>query len=509
MTGAALLWASLLLWFVALALATPFDHDESQYVAGAMLSGRLTIFRDFLYLQPPLHAWAYAPLAWLFPSHVLTAMRLATAFSAIGALWLIRSAQRTAGISRDSATLALMLMASTAAFQFTAGVVRNDMLPTLLLAGGTMLSLRALKERRRDLWLVAGLCLGLAISAKLNFAPVGAAVGLFLLFGDRRTGFGDAGLLAAGAGFGLVPLLLAWAAAPEAFVYGVITYGATAPHAWYAANGAGDELALLGKTAQLLLALVKGPTLIALLLIGCDRFMTRDRPRSAERRLVLWMVAGALTGAALPTPAQLQYVMPLIPPLALALGHFLDDARDWNARRRHVLLGLLSAGVVPGMIAPIGDIAAMTSRGSPVLEAEAGAEWAGSVVRHETRGATVATLSPHMMAGSGLRLDPRFAAGPFAYRTGWTVPVTQARRLHIMTPQTLSDMDAAPPAAILTGYERGTRTLPLAVDAGLIAYARRRGYRAMAMPDGTGTLYVRIPADRSPLRREARPVQAR
>ena len=144
-----------------------------------------------------------------------------------------------------------------------------------------------------------------------------------------------------------IPLFAAWAAAPEAFLYGVVTYGATAPHAWYALNGAGVELAPLGKAAQLLLALIKGPALIALLLVGFTSFMARGQPETAGRRMALWMVAGAFVGAALPTPAQLQYVMPLVPPLTLALGYVLDDARRWSGNRRHILLGLLSIGVVP------------------------------------------------------------------------------------------------------------------------------------------------------------------
>ena len=487
----ALLAGALVFWFACLALATPFDHDESQYVAGAMLSGHLTIFRDFLYLQPPLHAWAYAPLGWLFPHDVMLAMRLATGASALGVLWFLWAAQRIAGISRDSAIVALLLMASTAAFQFTAGVVRNDMLPTLLLSIGTMLTLRALRDRRRSLWLAAGLFLGLAMSAKLNFVPVGAAVGLFLLRADHRSSRRDAAWLSTGIMAGLIPLLAGWAAEPEAFLYGVVTYGATAPHAWYALNGAGIELTPLGKVAQLLLALAKGPALIALLLVGGSAFMARGRPGVAGRQMALWMAAGAIMGAALPTPAQLQYVMPLIPPLALALGHVLDDARRWIDRRRHLLIGLLGIGVVPGLLLPVRDMTAMAAQGSPVLEAGAGAVWAGRIVRQQAQGDSVATLSPHMIAGSGLRLDPRFAPGPFAYRTGWTIPAAQARRLQVMTPGTLADMDADPPAAILTGYERGTRTLPLAPDKGLIAYALRHGYRTWPMPDGVGTLYVR------------------
>ncbi|KQN08576.1 glycosyl transferase [Sphingobium sp. Leaf26] len=482
---------ALALWFGLTAIATQFDHDESQYVAGAYFSGRLLIFRDFLYLQPPLHSWTYAPLAWLFPDHMVLAMRLATALTALftlSALWL---AQRVAGVSRDSAAIATLLVASTAAFQFTGAVVRNDMLPTLLSAMGLLVSLLALRHCKRGYWFIAGALFGLAIATKLNFAPLGLMTGLFVLFTGGRCGFKAACFLALGALAGMAPMLIAWWAAPDAFFYGVLTYGATAPHAWYAANGAFDELDRLEKLTDLLKYLWKGPALVALLLLCGNWIATRGRVRSPGRRLAIWMTGGALIGAALPTPSQVQYVMPLLPSLALALGYLLDDARRWTFTRRQALLGLLCLAAIPGMLPATRHIVSMLRGGSPVLKADAGARWVGMTVRAMGHGDDIVTLSPHMILGSGLDLDPRFAAGPFAYRTGWTMGPVLARQVHAMIPATLADMDHAPPAAILTGYENGTRKLPLRPDGGLIAYARRHGYRMLTMPDGVGRLYLR------------------
>ncbi|MDE0947494.1 MAG: glycosyltransferase family 39 protein, partial [Sphingobium sp.] len=237
-------------WFAGLALATPFDHDESQYVAGALFSTKMLIFRDFLYLQPPLHAWAYAPVAWAFPTTMVIAMRLVTAMTALGTLAALWAAQRRAGVSRSSATIATLLIATTAAFQFTASVVRNDMLPTLLSSLALLLVMAALRSDRLLYWLGAGLLFGLAIATKLNFAPLGLAVGLFAIANRGRCGLPAAMMLAAGALIGTLPMLLIGAAAPEAFIYGVLHYGAVAPHAWYAANGASDELSLLEKLAD-------------------------------------------------------------------------------------------------------------------------------------------------------------------------------------------------------------------------------------------------------------------
>lgn len=496
--AAILLCVALILWFVITALATPFDHDESQYVAGAYFSAKMLMFRDFLYLQPPLHGWVMAPLAWLFPSHTLLAMRLATAAMALGTLGLLWSAQRLAGISRDSAALSTLLIAATATFQFAGAVTRNDMLPALLSAGGMLMLLRAMRTCHHRHWMTAGVLLGLAIAAKLSFAPLALSAGLFTLFTGGRCGPWAAWWLGVGGALGVSPMILAWALAPEAFVYGVVTFAMTGPFAWYGANGAGHELTVLEKAVDLLRFLWRGPALVALLLVVWHYRDARTRRLSPERRLALWLVGGGVVGAVLPTPSHVQYLMPLLPPLALALGHCLDDARHWRASARQMLLALLSLAALPGMIKATRHVTVMIADGSPVMEATAAAHWAGDVARDAGAGGTVATLSPHLMADSGLPLDPRFAAGPFVYRSGWTITPATARRLKAITPQTIGELDRNPPGAILVGYEGGTPKLPMGPDRELVAYARRHGYRMVEMPDDVGRLYLRRRVEAGP-----------
>jgi len=503
---AALLFGALSLWFTLAALATPFDHDESQYVAGAYFSGHLLIFRDFLYLQPPLHSWLFAPFALIFPDHILLSMRLATAGCAVATLALLMAALRIGGIARGSAIAATLLVAGSAAFQFTGSVVRNDMLPTLLASAGLLFALLGLERLRSGWWLAAGIAFGLAISTKLNFAPLGLAIGLFVLLTAGGRLWRAAAWLAGGALIGLAPMAISWALAPDRFVYGVLTYGATAPHAWYAANGAFEELSLLEKPADLLKYFWKGPALPGLLLVAAHDWLLRRHPIAQGRRLAMWMIVGALVGTALPTPTQIQYMMPLLPPLALALGYLIDDARRLPVRQRQPLFILLALSLIPGMLPTIKDMAAMARHGSPVLAATQRADWIGRTVRAMTSDDELVTLSPHLALDSGLRLDPRFATGPFVYRTGWLLTPTQARRYNAMIPVTLGDLDEDPPAAILTGYELGTRNLPMRPDDALITYARRRAYRLVLMPDGIGQLFVRpAPPHSAP----ARPVAER
>lgn len=482
------------LWFALTAIATPFDHDESQYIAGAYFSSHMLIFRDFLYLQPPVHSWLFAPLTWLFPQDMVAAMRLATAATALGVLLTLWNAQRIAGISRDSAAIATALAGATAAFQFTGSVVRNDMLATLLTSLAMLLLLAARRNRRPGHWFGAGFFFGLAIATKLNFAPLALAAGLFTLQAGGREGWRTALLLALGGLAGCLPLWVSFIIAPESALYGIFTFGATAPHAWYTVNGAGSELLFTEKLADLLKFLAKGPALVAMVLLAGHWWFNRNRVVSPGRCLSRWMICGGLLGAALPTPSQLQYVMALTAPLALGLGYLLDDARRWPFATREAVLGVLCLASVPGMLRATGDVVAMAQEGSPITQANSQALWMGALVRagDEDSDDSIATLSPHLAVDSGVPIDPRFATGPFVYRSGWTVKASQARRIHAMTPEILTDLDRDPPDAILVGYEQGTRKLPLAPDSDLMKYAKSRRYKGIITPDGVGRLFIRF-----------------
>jgi hypothetical protein len=95
---------------------------------------------------------------------------------------------------------------------------------------------------------------------------------------------------------------------------------------------------------------------------------------------------------------------------------------------------------------------------------------------------------------SGAPLDPRFAAGPFVWRTGDRIDPARQARLHIISPKTLgAAFGAAPPAAIVVGYEGGTMAWNRGtdLDAPLAAWAAGQGYTAVRSPVGEAVLYVR------------------
>ncbi len=98
---------------VALALLRPVDHDESQYVAAAMLmaDGWLP-YRDYAYLQTPLQPFAFAPLLWVFGAFAWPALLIANALlgvTTIAAGWRV---MREGGVAPGVATVSAALFAA-------------------------------------------------------------------------------------------------------------------------------------------------------------------------------------------------------------------------------------------------------------------------------------------------------------------------------------------------------------------------------------------------------------
>ncbi|HET8613751.1 MAG TPA: glycosyltransferase family 39 protein [Sphingomonas sp.] len=482
------LWAGLAL----LALTASVNHDESQYLAAALLTRRARPFVEFLYLQTPLQPYVFAPLTALAPGWSFVLLRLVTATLGAALLGVTYAVARRAGAERRAAVIAVLLMASCQAFLFAATVVRNDALPALLAAIAMLLAIEALPRRASARWLAVGALLGLATSAKLSYAVVAGAFGLFLLVSpaaraegkiDRRAiiAFAVGGLA------GLLPCLLAWLSAPESFLYGVFQYGAEAPFRWYAANGYAWRLGLGGKAVDTLMILALGPSLIALAAVARDGFRTGAAGPAAV--LLDWLIAGGLIAALLPTPTWRQYFLPLEAPLFARFALIGIGSRWWMA----MLLGLsATAGVASNGIMLVR--AAVTKR-LPPLAAEREAHWIGARLRALHARGPVATLSPQVTLDSGYPLDPLFATGPFAYRTADALPPARQRRLAIVGPRGLAAVfDAHPPAAIVTGYEDHAHLDRIGLDSALEEYARRHGYREERSPYGRARLFYALPA---------------
>lgn len=461
------------LFLSIMALATPLNHDESQYVAGAVLAAESVPFRDFMALQPPLAFWAWMPLTLLFPGWSFLAIRLSSALFGLIALAAVADSERQLGNESWRWPIGALLLASTNIFLFTSSVARNDALPGMLLALGMAAGLRGIMGRPG--WAgAAGLFLGAAAAAKLSFAPSLAVAGLMMLLHRRRLGIRGLGAFAAGAAAGLASLLAAFLLAPEAFIFGVLRMPLAAPFDWYAGVEDGWSLTLPGKLLGVAGAMLVGPTFVALAAVLAG--MRKDG-RDPRVQFLLALVAGGLAGALLPTPTHPQYLLPLLPSLFALLPHALERIK-WR-EVAYVALGLFAIiGIAPSLFA--------LSQGFPALELE---EQAHRIARHAE--APIATLAPDRAADSGLAIDPRFATGPFLFRSGSVLTVSDAIRYKVATPAALEALfKERPPRSILIAHEAGGRPGAPPVDRPLQLWARRHGYRELALPDGVGRLYV-------------------
>lgn len=460
-------WGVATILFVALALAAPVNHDESQYVAGGFLSATALPFRDFMAMQPPLALWVWAPLTVMFPGWSFVAIRLSSALFGLATLAAVAGIERRIGPDRRW-PIGAALMACCNAFLFTSTVARNDALPGMLLAIGLLAALKGL--RGAPGWcFAAGLSFGAAAAAKLSFAPSAAAAGLMVLIQCRKWPFAAfaAGLLA-----GLVPLAIGYACAPDAFLFGVLQAPLSAPLEWYARVGDGFDLTAAGKLTGTSGALLVGPALLVIAIVCSQAPRLR---RSAEPRFLLVITAAGLVGALLPTPSHPQYLLPMLPPLFALLRTALDGV----LYRRIVSVALAMFAIV-GLMPSL-----LTLREFPAIALERQAHG----IRMIAHG-PIATLSPERAVDSGLALDERFATGPFIFRSGAIVSVQNALRFNTATPATLDAIfRRRPPGAILVGYETAWTSQGHDLDAILAAWAEQHHFRAITLPDGRGKLY--------------------
>lgn len=455
----ALLLALVALVLVGLAWLRPLDHDESQYVAAAMFTARgLIPYRDYAYLQTPLQPFVFAPIAsvagiWAWPM-----LRMANALLGALALFGVYRASRGGGASVAVALAGAGLFAACDILLFSAGTARNDALPGALLA--LAMPLVVAGERgaaTKQSALIAGLLLSGAAAAKLSFALPALAYGVYAM---TRPGHRAAWLA-----IGAVPMAIVvgwcWVAAPDAFVFDVFTFPAIAPAEYYEAADRAWKLGLPAKALDVAKFLALGPALLALGLLIASR---------KERRVgaLDWMIVAGLVAGLLPSPTWRQYLLPALPPLFVQLALWWHE---WPPARplRIAVAVFVAAGMAPTMEALV------RGAGAPPL-ANALADTRAVAKAATGLDGAVATLSPQFLAGGPSLPDPRFATGPFYFRSHGLLPPADEIRAKLVSQDRLDDALVIRPAAVLTGGEGAWTSGDGALDARMERWAREHSY---------------------------------
>ena len=490
-----------------LALISPINHDETQYIAAAQLtSDGFVPFRDFLYLQTPYQIYFFAPVFELFERYGFLASRVVTALSGGGALVLAYAALRRLRVDAGRAAICSILLALCHTFVFSVTVVRNDALPALLLSGAMLVAAIQLAETRRSagriwVWAIAGALLGMAAGAKISYLapalclagfPVGAALVRAIPW---RTAILWSTAATIGLALALAPLLWFREAAPLAFDYGNFGYHAEAPLAWYAANGLEDRLTLLAKVRDVFLTLIRGPALFALVVYVWLR-LASVRAREAQRPILLLidvLVFAGLVATIAPTPTWRQYAMPLLPPLFVGFGLVWQEHCEKGGKVASFAKYAFILAAVVGVGQPVFQIwkGTMSDDANPLIIQSEGAFLAREAANAGLDG-PAASLSPEVVLASGLPLDPTFATGPFAYRTGDMIAEPDRNALRITTHSTVAEYLAQTrPDAIVTGYENFDHVDALGLEVPIEEFARNAGYRRLESPHGAAVIWLR------------------
>ena len=453
-----LTFAALTLWLLALALLRPLSIDESQYVAATTLAGRgLLPYRDFAYLQTPLQPLVFAPLQWLFAGHLLITMRIVNALLGSLTIMLVYAAARRMGAKQGAALAAAALLVTCESFIWCTAVARNDVLPAALMTLG--------------LWFiaggpgrfVAGLAFGLAASAKVSYAVPAATTFLAIAWADWKRALTFAG----GVLVGLVPTMLLAALAPSGFLSEALVFPATAPEQYYTEIGKAWRLGP-DRFGRLLFTAAVGPALIASIEIAWAAWKGRWLDDPARRALIAAALGGVIS-AALNRPFQIFYLLPALPPLFVLVALLFSEGvrpRSLNA------VWALNAAAILIPLASWANQAA-SSRVLPGIDAEQRSSALAAALADQHIDGPVATLAAQYVRN----VDPRFAAGPFLYRTRGFISPGQARNWRVVTQDEDVSLVADTPAAIVTGDYPDSEP---ALENDLSAKARQLGYRPKA-----------------------------
>ncbi len=486
------------------------DHDEHQFIASATAwsRGGLMPYRDFPHFHMPYLVFLYGCLDQLFSRPFLTA-RLMSAACAWGLVLLLHGAVRRAacetlkpwGTHLLASGAALMLLFNPL-FTYTSGLAWNHDLALILAWVAFLCAMPPARSERQPAPWACGLALGLAVGVRLSMAPLAAPM-LIALYRWRAEGgaltqrpaqrvlrFCAGGLAA------LLPALGVALLAPARALFGNFQYPALNT-AYRVDQGFERAMNFPGKFQYLMTEVVALPShlllLGLLLMVGWSGLRNRSGPGHGRLQLVALCLPFLFVGALAPTPSWYQYFYALVPFLLLAasLG-MLGLFQAGRPRPAWVACALFASCLGASVLHSLPDYRTLsnladTSSWAPERAATLGHELrehietlTASARLSERESPLVLTLSPIPALEAGLRADPAFASGPFAWRSARFVPPEERHAQGLVGPEELDaylDEAAEPPSAVLSGAEPQGED-PLREWAGL------RGYVSRTLQDG-------------------------
>jgi 4-amino-4-deoxy-L-arabinose transferase-like glycosyltransferase len=444
------------------------DQDEEQYVAAAYIAQEAVLYRDFLYLQPPVYPLVLSELFALSAgtSRFLVARLLSAglAIGAVGAFFLIA---RSVSGRIAAAAICTALFASSPVMLRAFGSTRNDVMPVFFGLCGTALLLAGQRRDRARRWvalLASGICLALAVATKLSAAFLIPAALLYLALRERRSHpLRSLVPVAIGMAIGGLPILAYAARDWERFRYSILTFHVTAPAQYYSGAEEAEYFTLRTAVWEMADAVLHQPALIGgflflLLVLALAPYPGGYGSVAAELRardglLALVLAAMAIPFVVMPRPFGLPYAVPLVPYLLLSCAAAYPVASQFLSRNQ---LGLVAVAAGAIVAIEVGRLA------TEVPRALDPARWTVTQVNEvatlvtdavaQRGGGPVATLYPLLVLDAGGTIYRQFATGIYFFRSSARMADERVLQLHGASPGTLATIFASvPPAAILVG----------------------------------------------------------
>jgi hypothetical protein len=356
------------------------------------------------------------------------------------------------------------------------------------------------------LWLFAsGLCLGVAVGARLSFLTAFPAFLVALLFFDSawRSKVRALGSLVAGVLIALIPLSAFFVASPDGFLFGNLGYPRLNTLFRFdvppisAPMELGDKLgylwtSVIGQPANLLLFL----SFLLGLSVLCYGLWRRTAP-PFETVLILLAVPCVGIGSFLPTPSWYQYFYaPVVFALIVVAFGLAHLTRPGTGQAKWAIV-MFTEIVVLANLYGLDDYRRM----SFVLHPDAWRPLMFHDIGGEVRAAfgdtpnaanpRVLTLGPLFPLEAGLDIYPAFATGPFAWRTSRYLDSATREALGVVSAEDLARyLSGSPPDGILVGFNPN-------LESRFVEYAAQHGYQPVPIEGSDLQLWIR-PAHEAP-----------
>jgi hypothetical protein len=448
-----------------LAMNTPLDHDEHQYIACAKLisSHSLIPYFNFPFYHLPNILLVYS-LIFKLTGYLLFGARTFSALCVwvtllityLTALRIFR--EKNTFLKLSIASFSVFFIFSNPVFIYTCGKAWNHDFPIMLTMLSFVFLYRALDKSSAGYTFLTGFLSGFAAGTRISFVPVVLPLIIYILVfpktGTLKERLRLLYFFVAGIFVSFIPSLILFISYPGQFVFDVFSYHLQIDaqylksFGWYTPVYGRIEyfLHVISEPRNFLL------TIAGIVFILCLKFYSlNDNKKMTELNIIIVVIPFLLIGSLIKPVIFYQYLYAPVP--FIVLGTILGISKLKDKLQMHsLLLYIVLAGI------------SIYSGGKyfwKVNKLSNPQNWLtvqyhnyGYEISKYTGKGKVLTLAPIFALEGGAEIYPEFSSSPFTWRTSEFVNTQIRKRMKIISKPDLDEfLKNDPPLGILTGFE--------------------------------------------------------